>query len=314
MSYMNRLCLVTDVKGYSTHTAPEQADAQRRLAQVMRFACRTAGIRWVSSKDRQDRGDGRLYVFSPKLDDTLAIPRLLIGLRHGLYESNRTPGPFGRMRLRAAMARGIIGYGATGYLGQAPITACRLVDSQQLKDRIEVADAVDLAFIVPDDLFHDVIKQDFPGLPSGEFTKVDVSVKEFSGPAWVYLPDAGPVLPPGNSDALWAGVLVAGAAGTGVLTWVVMPESDSDVDTDDYGHGSDFLDRWEHEHGEEHDPEFHSGTDFDFDLGTDDDADHDGLDDGLHDGLDDGLHDGLDDGLGDDADFDDGDDFFGIGL
>jgi hypothetical protein len=76
---------VTDIKGYSTHT------------------------------DRQDRGDGRLYVFSPRLDETIAIPQLLTRLRHALYETNRVPGA---------------------------ITACRLVDSTQLKDKIDRANNV----------------------------------------------------------------------------------------------------------------------------------------------------------------------------
>lgn len=284
MSYRNRLCLVTDIKGYSAHTAGQHADAQRRLLQVMNFACRNAGIRWVGSRDRQDRGDGRLYVFSPRLDETLVIPHLLLGLRHALYETNQTPGPFGRMRIRAAMARGIIARGPTGYLGQAPITACRLVDSAELKKGIDATDEVDLAFMAPDDLFEDVIKQDFPGLPADEFTRVDVSVKEFSGVGWMYLPHAGPALAPGRSDVLWDTVL-AGAAGAGAaaVVWEVLSGPDGDSDS-----GGDHSWGLPGDHGG-HD----AGDDIDNDDGDADDADSDDLDSADADDADfDDQHDG----------------------
>lgn len=294
MSYRNRLCLVTDIKGYSAHSATEHADAQRRLLQVMNFACRNAGIRWVSSRDRQDRGDGRLYVFSPRLDETLVIPRLLIGLRHGLYQANCAPGAFGRVRLRAAMARGIIARGPTGYLGQAPITACRLVDSAQLKKGIDDADDADLAFIAPDDLFQDVIKQDFPGLPADEFTRVDVSVKEFSGVGWMYLPPAGPALAPGDSDAAWETVLAGAAgAGAGALVWEILSGPDGGLDSDDHDAGSGLPEGWEQDTGWDLDEDHDDADDHD-DHDSDDADDHDSddataADDHLDDGGDWGL-------------------------
>ena len=294
MSYRNRLCLVTDIKGYSAHTAGQHADAQQRLLQVMNFACRNAGIHWIGSRDRQDRGDGRLYVFSPRLDETLVIPHLLLGLRHGLYETNQAPGPFGRMRIRAAMARGIIKRGPTGYLGQAPITACRLVDSAELKKGIDADDDVDLAFMAPDDLFQDVIKQDFPGLPADEFTRVDVAVKEFSGVGWMYLPQAGPALAPGRSDVLWDTVLAETAGGAAaVVVWEVLSGPDGDPYSDDDPEWDLPEDQGLHDAGDDADSD-----DADADVGDgngdSDDADSDNSDDADFDVQDDDGNWGLD--------------------
>ena len=212
--FRSRLCLVTDIEGYSTHPAEEQGDAQRRLLRVMQFACGHAGILRVSRQARQDRGDGQLLLMPPRLDLTRAVPALVTGLRHALYLSNRESGPFGRMRIRAAMAHGAIAYGPTGYLGKAPITACRLVDAQRLKDALKGRQSADLAFIAPDDLYRDVIEHDLADLPAREFSHTDVAVKEYAGIAWMYLPETGPVLKTTAATQLWAvaaaGVMVAG--------------------------------------------------------------------------------------------------------
>jgi hypothetical protein len=293
MSFRNRLCLVTDIKGYSSHTTIEHEDAQLRLHRIMRFACWHASIFRVRAGDRQDRGDGRLFVLSPRIDETLAIPRLVLGLRHGLYLSNREPGAFGRIRLRAAMARGVIAKGRTGFLGQAPITACRLVDSDVLRKRLDGADEADLGFIVPDDLYQDVIRQDFPGLPSSQFTSEPIATKEYRGTGWIYLPPVGPALDGTAPEMMWATV-AAGVAG-GVLGWVVGTGNDPDNDEDALG--DDYSSLF---------PESIHESDLDLDADTDDpDIDHD---DAGHDAdLD------ADDDFGDaDLDADDFDDFLDL--
>lgn len=246
----NRLCLVTDIEGYSSHTAPEHVDAQQRLLEIMKFACRQAGILRVRACDRQDRGDGRLFILSPRLDETLAIPKLVLGLRHGLYLANREPGAFGRIRLRTSMARGSIGYGRTGYVGQPPITACRLLDSRQAKDALASGPGSDLVYITTDELFQDVIRQDYPGLPSKEFTGAHVDDKEYHGTAWIYLPARGSALAPGDVAGQWDAI-VAGAVGLGLAATVWrtglldvdgddwwLSEPDADVDDHLFGEGS----------------------------------------------------------------------------
>ncbi len=98
------------------------------------------------------------------------------------------------------------------------ITACRLSEAETLREALRRRSEADLAFIVTDDLYRDVIRHDFGSLPSAEFTQVKVSVKEYDGTAWMYLPASGPVQETADATAalMWrattAGALVAGLA------------------------------------------------------------------------------------------------------
>jgi hypothetical protein len=227
MTFRNRLCMVTDIVGYSGHTVPERADAERRLHTVQQFALAQARAFLVRPLRREDRGDGQLLLLPPRLDPTVAIPALVAALRHGLYQVNADPGPFGRLRVRVSMAQGAISeHGPLGFRGDALIVACRLNDGAPLKDALAGEPAADLGFIVPDDLYRDVVRHDFGSLRSAGFSQVKVSVKEYDGTAWMYLPPAGPVpdLAGPRSSSLWqtaaAGALVAG------LVAVTLPSSD----------------------------------------------------------------------------------------
>jgi hypothetical protein len=237
----------------------------------MRFACWHASIFRVRSGDRQDRGDGRLFVLSPRLDETLAVPRLVLGLRHALYLSNQEPGPFGRIQLRAAMARGVIAKGRTGFLGQAPITACRLVDSEPLRKRLEETDEADLAFIAPDELYQDVIRQDFPGLPSSQFTSEQIVTKEYRGTGWIYLPAQGPALEGVEPAMMWAEV--ATGVGAGVLAWTMAGGNDHEPGDED-GVGDHFPplfpERFVEVHEQFLDPDIHDPNATDLDPSLED--------------------------------------------
>jgi hypothetical protein len=221
MSFRNRLCLVTDIAEYSRHTIPERADGERRLARVQQFALSRAGALRVKQLPRQDRGDGQLLLLPPTLDPTTAIPGLVAGLRHALYQANSDPGLFGRLRIRVSMAQGAVSrQGPLGSRGDALITACRLNDAEPLKEALRQKVAADLAFIVPDDIYRDVIRHDFGGLRSDQFTSVKIAVKEYDGAAWMFVPDSGPApdLVDASSDRLWrsaaVGGLIAGVAVT----------------------------------------------------------------------------------------------------
>ena len=233
--FRSRICLVTDIENYSTHKTPQQDDVQRRLLRITQFALGRARIFRVARQERQDRGDGQLLLMPPRVDQTLAVPALVGGLRHALHLNNRDPGESGRIRMRVAVAQGAIAQGATGFRGQATTVVCRLVDSQLLKDALRDHTEADLAFAVPDDFYKDVVQQDYPGLPSGDFTPMTLSSKEYTGNAWVYLPESGPALDAADSAALWLGV-GGGVVVTGLglaLSTSGPPDDDQDPDEDD---------------------------------------------------------------------------------
>jgi len=207
-----RICLVSDIEHYSKHTTAQQADAQRRLARIMRFACAAAGVHRVSRRFRQDRGDGVLLLLPPEVDPTVVLPALLQGFRHALYLSNREPGGFGRLRLRVAVAQGAAGLGRTGFTGPAPTEVCRLVDAPRLRELLARERGSDLAFIMTDALYEDVGRQDFPGLPTADFQRLEIIEDKYRGGGWVCLPTAGPATVGLRDARTWPAVAaIAGA-------------------------------------------------------------------------------------------------------
>ncbi len=219
MTFRNRLCLVTDIVAYSGHTIPERADAERRLFAVQQFALARARAFRVRPLRREDRGDGQLLLLPPTLDASTAIPALVAGLRHGLFLANADQGPFGQLRIRVSMAQGAISeQGPLGPRGDALITACRLNDAEPFKAALARDTSADLGFIVPDDLYRDVIRHDFGSLRSSEFRQVKINVKEYEATAWMYLPPSGPApeLTSPAESSMWqtaaAGGLIAGLA------------------------------------------------------------------------------------------------------
>jgi len=202
----------------------------------MRFACRNARVLRVGSRALQDRGDGRLFAFEPRLDETLVVPRLILGLQHGLYLANREPGAFGRLRLRASMVRGAVAVdGPTGFLGRAPISVTRMLDSRQLRGGLSGSPAADLAFMAGDELYQDVLLQDYPELPSSAFTREDVQYKEFKGTGWMYVPDPGPVLSGAETEKVWKHIRYAATAlgaGAGAFALYEAMKDDDVLDPD----------------------------------------------------------------------------------
>ncbi|TLS46697.1 hypothetical protein FE633_08410 [Streptomyces montanus] len=202
--YRRRLCMAVDLRQYSRHTYTEQADAQARLRLVVEHALRRARILRVRTQ-QQLQGDGRLVVFPARTDLVRAVPKLILGLRDGLYEANQAPGAFGRMRMRAALGLGSISRADSGYLGDCVVLVSRLVDSDGLRNALERNDDSDLALAVPHELYRDVIVQQAHGLPASDFrqTEVVTEKKEFAADAWLYVPRSAPARDPSPEPVIW---------------------------------------------------------------------------------------------------------------
>ncbi|WP_238005245.1 hypothetical protein KZZ52_17025 [Dactylosporangium sp. AC04546] len=186
---------MVDIEGYSRHAAVTQVDAQRRLRQVTEYACGQAGVD-IEPGARQDQGDGQLLLLPTGLNEPHVVAALLDGLRDALFEVNNTV-RWGRMRLRAAISQGAIQVAATGYVGPAVVTAARLLDSSELRSALAKRHSSDLAVIVTDDLYRDVVSQGHPGLAPALFRRVDVSNrrKAFKATGWLRIVDPPTVDP-----------------------------------------------------------------------------------------------------------------------
>ncbi|HEV2779744.1 MAG TPA: hypothetical protein VGX25_10120 [Actinophytocola sp.] len=181
------LCVAVDIKNWSGRPVPEQIQAQHALVTAVRTACAAAGL---PGRFAQVNGDGVLVIAPSGIDETRAIPALIQGLRVALHHQNRILSEGARARLRVALTEGIIASGPAGVGGRAVIECFRLLNSPPVRQALDESHAGDLAVIVSDHLYRDVIEHGFHGLPAYEFQPTDCSIpdKEFHTRAWVYAP------------------------------------------------------------------------------------------------------------------------------
>ncbi|WP_405147327.1 hypothetical protein OG589_07300 [Sphaerisporangium sp. NBC_01403] len=192
---IRRLCVAVDVQSYSLRDNRRQLGVQAGLKRVLDRALARAGLS-PAAVPRQDRGDGQLVLLPAGVDEARVIALLLREVGAGLAEINKTLVPDDRIRLRLALAQGIIHEAATGYVGKAVVDACRLVDSRDLRAALAEHDDRDLAVAVTDDLFHDVLVHGYAGLAAGDFRRVGVELadKGFSAFVWVAVPEMSRLL------------------------------------------------------------------------------------------------------------------------
>ena len=185
-----RLCLAADIERFSRFRTPEAARAQERFVGLLAEARRHAGIP-DGDVDPQESGDGRFEVFPAPLDEASVIPRLVEGLRDALARTNADLNAHARLRIRVALHRGHLHHGVNGWVGESAIAVHRLLDSGPLRRALTDHQKADLALIVPDVLYRDVIGHGYGGLPPDRFRPVHVRIpeKRFEEPAWIYVPD-----------------------------------------------------------------------------------------------------------------------------
>ncbi|GAA4232673.1 hypothetical protein GCM10022254_33200 [Actinomadura meridiana] len=213
------LCAGMDIEGWSRRLVPEQIRAQQALVTVALAACREAG---VPEEVVQSSGDGVLIMPPSDIDESVVIPALIAELEVALWQENRLLADGARIRLRLALTSGLVTPGPAGFSGTAVIDCFRLLDGPPVRAALVDFPRAQLAVVVSDHLFHDVVRNGFRSLRAEDFWKVRSSLpgKGFSMDAWLYVSDrvGGPAVPPssgstGASDAARAAARADGATG-----------------------------------------------------------------------------------------------------
>ncbi|WP_433472756.1 hypothetical protein ACQPZP_28265 [Spirillospora sp. CA-142024] len=170
-----RLLLAVDIQGYSKRDTREQLLAQRRLSDALDRAARGVGLD-RAGWDKQVGGDGELATLPEGVDPAPVAGDFVILLDEALREVNRDAGRF-RLRVRLALHHGTLTAGPFGPAGDAPIVVQRLLDATPLR-RLLIDDAGrDLAYVVSDSLFDDVVRTGFCALPPRDFHAVKIVAK-----------------------------------------------------------------------------------------------------------------------------------------
>jgi hypothetical protein len=169
---IRRLCFVVDLVGSSRRTHPEQYRDQARLRAAVDRALTAAGCERAACF-QQDRGDGELLLLPPGLDESRAVPGLVLGLLDAVSADNAAVGA--PIRVRGALAEGAVQASPTGYVGRAVVEACRLVDSPELKSELARAATGEVAFAVSGGLYDDVVRHNHGDLSAGGFRRTRIA-------------------------------------------------------------------------------------------------------------------------------------------
>ncbi|GAA3510398.1 hypothetical protein [Actinomadura keratinilytica] len=182
-----------DVHRYSGRDPLEQVDIQKSLVEALDTAADQVGLdrdAWC----RQEGGDSELAVLPADVDEAVVVADFTRELAISLRRQNRSRRHECRLRVRMAMHCGVLLEGANGYAARAPVEACRLRDSAELRKALASRANADLALIVSDVLFRDIVEPGYRGLQPDRFQQVSVCEKEYRGVGYILLPEqAAPV-------------------------------------------------------------------------------------------------------------------------
>lgn len=189
LSGQRRLCMGVDIVAWSRRsTATQREDLQHRLLALLITAAAEADTAF-DDWHLQPAGDGALIVLPGTIDEARTIAALLRVLSRDLTRHNDTEPPECRLRARLSLGQGILRENTLGYSTNVAIEVPRMLDSPALRAAIDAYPAANVAAIVTDDLYRDVISHGLHDLQPGQFWHVEVNVKSFHTRAWVTVDD-----------------------------------------------------------------------------------------------------------------------------
>lgn len=196
---VRRLCAAVDIAAWSSRT---RSGARAETASVVHEALRLAGESLGVGIERwkmHAAGDGALIVFPAEIDEAAMIAAITRTLATELGRYNKVQPAGERLRVRLSIAQGTLHTTPFGFSDDVTIGVARLVNCSVLRAALVGYPASDVALIVSEDVFHDVIAHERHGLRVRAFWPVVAADKEFQAPAWIHVPDrtGGPSRPPG---------------------------------------------------------------------------------------------------------------------
>jgi hypothetical protein len=184
-TFRRRLCVAVDIQGYTPHSGPWQAEAQRALAWALDEAASQCGLRredWW----RQDSGDGEMAVIDDDGCEPVVVERFPIAVSEAL----RTASPKGDVRVRLAVHHGVAQPAAKGYAGPGVNEVSRILNADAVRGVLDAVPGANLALLLSERTFLDVVRRGYTALRTADFQPLAVRNKEFSERVWVTVPGA----------------------------------------------------------------------------------------------------------------------------
>ncbi len=186
----SRLCLAVDMEQYSRLDTRTQSAIQSDLLRLLDEAASLTGLdraAWA----RQPQGDQEFAVLPEATPEAAVLGPFVHHLAARLGALNARPAA-PRVRLRLAVDTGVVADAALGHAGPAPVAVARYVNAPQLRAVLAALASADLAVIVSDRLYQDVVRLGHPDLDPAQYVQAHVRVKEFGGYGWIRVPGHGP--------------------------------------------------------------------------------------------------------------------------
>lgn len=174
-----------DVVGFGRRSAPERDAVQQRLAALLRKVLSDVGIN-LDLVCHEWHGDGASVYLPNDVDPSRALPALVTATARRLTEDNRSHGD--RIRLRMALASGLVGPGVAGYSGPLPVELARMIDAGPLRHALAEDPTRDLGVLLSDYLYTHVFRLGYEHALA-PLRRVEVAVKEYAATAWLWSPD-----------------------------------------------------------------------------------------------------------------------------
>jgi O-acetyl-ADP-ribose deacetylase (regulator of RNase III) len=180
-----RIGLTIDVVGFGSRSTTGREDVEHRLLALLCQILADAGTD-LDRVDHRWHGDGASIYLPSDSDPPQMLTDLVDATTRRLAEDNQRHDD--RIRLRMAVTLGLLGHGTTGYTGPLVVDLARMIDAPALRLAIANEPGSDLAVLTSDCVYSIVVEPGHSELPVTAFRRIEVAVKEFAAPAWLWVP------------------------------------------------------------------------------------------------------------------------------
>ncbi|MEU1625957.1 hypothetical protein ABZ746_11670 [Streptomyces sp. NPDC020096] len=184
-----RLWLAVDMVGYGKLPDPEKAEAQAALRRLLDSAAQRTGLQ-MDTWDTQTAGDGQISAIPAAESEGKVVDEFVRHLWALLQNHNARALPDAHLRLRLAIDQGPYEKAPNGWGAHSPVFVSRLVDSRPIRESLTQTPTADLALILSDRVYQDVIATGSTTLNTRYFSRVEANGKsgEDAIPAWIWVP------------------------------------------------------------------------------------------------------------------------------
>jgi hypothetical protein len=138
---------------------------------------------------RQPGGDGELAVLPADTNGLSLVADYPRNLASIFAKINSSVDEGSRLRARMAIHHGTVYPGQFGPVSSGPITVSCLVDSRVLRLMLKQRTDIDIALIVSDTVYNEVVQSRFHGLDPKMFRRARIKIKEIRYVGYLYLAD-----------------------------------------------------------------------------------------------------------------------------